>query len=174
MYFHAMLPTVTFISLHGTEDHWTEARLQKCVRGSRSLLPMLLCCHKVTYKRHSVHYMRVGSLEQRTLTFLFFWFDPLFSPISWYGAWWDKDIPTGQTLPNPDDARPIVRRPTDLPGANPKSHGGSREHLLATWTPRRSHSHSQRAIATFFLFCKARKSNLPLLVVAIWQPGQLA
>ena len=26
------------------------------------------------------------------------------------GAWWDKDIPTGQTLPNPDDARPIVRR----------------------------------------------------------------
>ena len=27
---------------------------------------------------------------------------------------WDKDIPTGQTLPNPDDARPIVRRPKDL------------------------------------------------------------
>ena len=23
----------------------------------------------------------------------------------------------GQTLPNPDDTRPIVRRPTDLPGA---------------------------------------------------------
>jgi hypothetical protein len=33
------------------------------------------------------------------------------------GAWWDKDIPTGQTLPNLDDARPIVRRPTDLPVA---------------------------------------------------------
>ena len=29
----------------------------------------------------------------------------------------DKDIPTGQTLPDPDDARPIVRRPTDLPVA---------------------------------------------------------
>ena len=27
----------------------------------------------------------------------------------------DKDIPTGQALPNPDDTRPIVRRPTDLP-----------------------------------------------------------
>ena len=26
-------------------------------------------------------------------------------------------IPTGQTLPNPDDARPIVRRPKDLPVA---------------------------------------------------------
>jgi hypothetical protein len=24
------------------------------------------------------------------------------------GAWWDKDIPTDQALPNPDDARPIV------------------------------------------------------------------
>jgi hypothetical protein len=34
------------------------------------------------------------------------------------GARWDKDIPTGQTLPNPDDARPIVRRPTDLPVAD--------------------------------------------------------
>ena len=31
------------------------------------------------------------------------------------GAWWDKAIPPGQTLPNPDDARPIVRCPTDLP-----------------------------------------------------------
>jgi hypothetical protein len=31
------------------------------------------------------------------------------------GARWDKNIPTGQALPNPDDARPIVRRPTDLP-----------------------------------------------------------
>jgi hypothetical protein len=30
-------------------------------------------------------------------------------------ARWDKDIPTSQTLPNPDDARPIVRRPMDLP-----------------------------------------------------------
>ena len=28
-----------------------------------------------------------------------------------------RDEPTGQTLPNPDDARPIVRRPTDLPVA---------------------------------------------------------
>ena len=26
-----------------------------------------------------------------------------------------QDIPTSQPLPNPDDARPIVRRPTDLP-----------------------------------------------------------
>ena len=43
---------------------------------------------------------------------------------------WCKDIPTGQTLPNPDSARAIVRRPTDLPvaagqkqslGANPES-----------------------------------------------------
>ena len=33
------------------------------------------------------------------------------------GARSDKYIPTGQTLPNPDDARPIVRRPTDLPVA---------------------------------------------------------
>ena len=33
------------------------------------------------------------------------------------GARWDKDFPTGQTLPNPEDARPIVCRPTDLPVA---------------------------------------------------------
>jgi hypothetical protein len=33
------------------------------------------------------------------------------------GARWDKDIPTGQALPNPDDGRPIVRCPTDLPVA---------------------------------------------------------
>ena len=32
-------------------------------------------------------------------------------------AQWDKDIPTAQALPNPDDARPIVRRPMDLPVA---------------------------------------------------------
>ena len=32
-------------------------------------------------------------------------------------AWWDKDIPDGQTLPNPDDAGLIVRRPMDLPVA---------------------------------------------------------
>ena len=46
------------------------------------------------------------------------------------GARRDKDITTGQPLPNPDDARPIVRRPTDLPvaaglrqslGAHPES-----------------------------------------------------
>jgi hypothetical protein len=30
---------------------------------------------------------------------------------------WDKDIPTNQALPNPDDTSPIVRRPTDLPVA---------------------------------------------------------
>ena len=30
------------------------------------------------------------------------------------GARQDKDIPTAPTLPTPDDARPIVRRPTDL------------------------------------------------------------
>jgi hypothetical protein len=33
------------------------------------------------------------------------------------GAQWEKDIHTGQTLPNPDDARPIARCPTDLPVA---------------------------------------------------------
>ena len=30
-------------------------------------------------------------------------------------AQWDKDIPAGQTLPNPDDAGPIVRHHTCLP-----------------------------------------------------------
>jgi hypothetical protein len=58
---------------------------------------------------------------------------PFFSTISWYPivlvatilshrfnsrpATGDKDIPTGQALPNPDDARPIVGRPHDLPVA---------------------------------------------------------
>jgi hypothetical protein len=31
------------------------------------------------------------------------------------GAQWDKDIPNDHAFPNPDNARPIVRRPTDLP-----------------------------------------------------------
>jgi hypothetical protein len=47
------------------------------------------------------------------------------------GARRDKDIPTGQTLPNPDDARPIVRHPTDTrslpaatePGLEPRVSG---------------------------------------------------
>ena len=33
------------------------------------------------------------------------------------GARWAKDPPTDQALPNPGDARPIMRRPTDLPVA---------------------------------------------------------
>jgi hypothetical protein len=37
------------------------------------------------------------------------------------GARWDNDIPTGQTLPNPDDARPIVAAGCDRAWARTQS-----------------------------------------------------
>ena len=43
------------------------------------------------------------------------------------GARLDKDIPPDQAFLNPDDARPIVRHPTDLPepGREPRDSDGT-------------------------------------------------
>jgi hypothetical protein len=72
-------------------------------------------------------------------------------------ARWDKDIPTGQTLPNPDDSRPIVRRPTDLPVAAGCDRAWARTQSL-WWHSALDHCATREAPTvfiwfTFLLFC---------------------